>query len=341
MNKKVIDYILSMNVIRRHLSSSQKAAIAAEILPIYKNEARQRMLATQNNAKGRRIADTGKSAGQSTGEAAEVVARLLGTNKKYVQIAQEVKTDDPVTFGKIKNGNINISKVKKQRELKSRNLKIIAQDAKNPIKPVVTLASFEEWLPKQSPCDLLLTDPPYSTDVPDIEKFSRRWLPMALAKVKPTGRAYVFVGHYPKELRAYLNIAPPEHMRLEDILSWTYLNTMGTAPIYGYKRNVQAILYYIGKDAPPLNCSLLTEHSSSHVIAMPVYKYHTWEKPNYFGEIFTRHSTKSGDIVFDPFTGTGTFVLAASRLGRKAFGCDVDPKMLKIAQKRGCELILK
>ena len=35
----------------------------------------------------------------------------------------------------------------------------------------VQLASYDAWLPAQPPCDLLLTDPPYSTDVPDIGSF--------------------------------------------------------------------------------------------------------------------------------------------------------------------------
>jgi len=48
------------------------------------------------------------------------------------------------------------------------------------------------------------------------------------------------------------------------------------------------------------------------------------------------HTTKADDIVLDPFVGTGTFVLSATRLGRKGYGCDIDKKMLQIAQKRGC-----
>src|SRR5690606_23894638 len=70
--------------------------------------------------------------------------------------------------------------------------------------PIVEKASWRDWLPAQDDCDLLLTDPPYSTDVDDIEEFAASWLPVALAKVKPTGRAYVCVGAYPHELRAYL-----------------------------------------------------------------------------------------------------------------------------------------
>jgi len=39
-------------------------------------------------------------------------------------------------------------------------------------------------------------------------------------------------------------------------------------------------------------------------------------------------------IVFDPFMGSGTTGLAAQRLGRKWFGCELEPKYCAIAEKR-------
>ena len=51
-------------------------------------------------------------------------------------------------------------------------------------KPTITKEDYREWLPKQSQCDLLLTDPPYSTEIDDVKAFALDWLPQALAKVK-------------------------------------------------------------------------------------------------------------------------------------------------------------
>ena len=45
-------------------------------------------------------------------------------------------------------------------------------------------------------------------------------------------------------------------------------------------------------------------------------------------------STKKGDLVFDPFTGSGTTNVAAKKLDRKSVGMDVDQKYLDTAKER-------
>lgn len=203
--------------------------------------------------------------------------------------------------------------------------------------PVVKVADAIDWLQHQEPCDLLLTDPPYATDVEDIGEFARRWLPLALSTVKPTGRAYICVGAYPQELHAYCSVRMPDQ-----ILVWTYRNTMGPATNDRYKLNWQAILYYVGKDAPPLNCNSLNELFSVQDINAPDGRqgdrFHEWQKPIQLGERIVRHATTPGCLVLDPFCCTGSFLIAASSLGRIARGCDISKENLSIASKRGCKL---
>ena len=47
-----------------------------------------------------------------------------------------------------------------------------------------------------------------------------------------------------------------------------------------------------------------------------------------------RGSVKNEDIIFDPFMGSGTTAVACERLGRKWFGCELEPKYCAIAEKR-------
>ena len=41
-----------------------------------------------------------------------------------------------------------------------------------------------------------------------------------------------------------------------------------------------------------------------------------------------------GDIVLDPFAGTGTTLLAASRIGRDSIGVEIDPEYAHMAAGR-------
>ncbi len=231
----------------------------------------------------------------------------------------------------------------KQQDLVTKKAEIEAQAQAAPTKPLLIRASWENWLPKQPKCDLLITDPPYSTDIEDIETFANAWLPLALSKVKTTGRAYVCIGAYPQELRAYLNVKVPSDLRLLNILVWTYKNTLGPQPHNAYKLNWQAILYFIGLNAPHIDIPIMNEQFAVQEINAPDGRlgdrYHTWQKPDELAERLVRHSTKPGDTVIDCFSGTGTFLLAAHRLGRVAYGCERSEDMLRIAVQRGCEAV--
>jgi hypothetical protein len=216
------------------------------------------------------------------------------------------------------------------------------------IKPQVDLCSYDEWLPEMEQADLLLTDPPYQTDLEefglgDVYSFAHRWLPIAFDKLKPTARAYICVGAYPNELAAYLSVAENVPFRLANILVWTYQNTIGVLPTHDYKLNWQAVLHFVGPDAPPLRGKELVDRFTVMSINAPDGRqgdrYHEWQKPLELADKFIKHATEEGDLVLDPFVGSGTFPLAANRLGRRGFGCDIAEMALDIAQKRGCEIV--
>ena len=61
---------------------------------------------------------------------------------------------------------------------------------------------------------------------------------------------------------------------------------------------------------------------------------HPTQKPVPLFEILIDNNSNKGDIVFDPFMGSGTTAVACERLGRKWFGCELEPKYCDIANKR-------
>jgi DNA modification methylase len=207
--------------------------------------------------------------------------------------------------------------------------------------PLIYQMDCVDFINSCKPYDLLLTDPPYSTDVKDIDAFVNRWLYPALDKLKPTGVAYICIGAYPQELQAYFTATIPEHIVLKQVLVWNYKN-VPMVKVKGYRQTYCNILVYCGKESS-INVDDPTEGWAVFDDPKPDPRwgtwYHGWQKPMSLAEKFIRHSTQKGDLVVDPFIGTGTFVLAASKLGRNGVGADISTENLYIAKNRGCQII--
>ena len=61
---------------------------------------------------------------------------------------------------------------------------------------------------------------------------------------------------------------------------------------------------------------------------------HPCQLPVHLLERLILMSTDEGDVVLDPFIGTGTTAIAAARLGRKVIGIDLDPQYVEITQRK-------
>lgn len=64
------------------------------------------------------------------------------------------------------------------------------------------------------------------------------------------------------------------------------------------------------------------------------HRVHTTQKPVALMEALIRDFTDPGDLICDPFAGSGTTGVAAIRLGRRFIGWERDPKYHAIAVKR-------
>jgi DNA modification methylase len=92
----------------------------------------------------------------------------------------------------------------------------------------------------------------------------------------------------------------------------------------GFGKNVSN---WLGRDRvyPTNVIHMATETSNrNHSATFPV------ELPAWFIKLFTQ----PGDVVLDPFVGSGTTALAAAQLGRYYVGIDVSKKYVELARKR-------
>jgi site-specific DNA-methyltransferase (adenine-specific) len=58
------------------------------------------------------------------------------------------------------------------------------------------------------------------------------------------------------------------------------------------------------------------------------------EKPAEIADVLIRQSSRQGEVVCDPFMGSGSVGIAALRLGRRFLGNDVNPEAVRIAAQR-------
>ena len=378
-DQEAIQYIMSSNK-RRNLTSSQRAAIAVEAEDIIKaieeqveaervakivenyKERRRKILdkdpdryntrmPVAQNAKGETrelIPESSKRDAKEEGknQTRTKIAEAFGTNPRYISDAKRLKKENPEVFEKIKRGEVTIPKVKKQAEIqKSKEQYTNKQKAdisKNP--PIVKKTSYDVFLGAfaDNSIDLLITDPPYSTDVDDIDSFAKAWLDQAIPKVSQSGRAYICIGAYPGELNAYLSILLNQNKFIVDNpLIWTYRNTLGVTPKMKYNLNYQVVLHLYSEDSDELDTSNTNEMFSVQDINAPDgrigNRFHAWQKPDELARRLIKQGSKEGDLVVDCFACTGTFLIEAAKQGRSAVGCDISHENLLIAEKRGCK----
>lgn len=65
---------------------------------------------------------------------------------------------------------------------------------------------------------------------------------------------------------------------------------------------------------------------------------HSAPYPRLLVEFFLKAYTDEGDVVFDPFMGSGTTMAAAQVLDRAGYGCEISPAYCDVILRRIAEL---
>jgi len=119
----LVSFVVSLNLQRRHLSSSQKATVAMDVLPMLEAEAkeRQRAAGERGNEGGRGNAKTlpqligegfEEPREQHTNEAVQQAAQLVGTNRQYVSDAKRLRDEAPELLERVRSGELTIPQAK-------------------------------------------------------------------------------------------------------------------------------------------------------------------------------------------------------------------------------------
>lgn len=202
-------------------------------------------------------------------------------------------------------------------------------------------------LPKMGEfADCLVTDPPYKTITGgdsdgknsvrpkgmlrgNRKLFSHQndlspeqWMKVVYAALKPGSHAYIFTNSM--NMEQMLTEARKAGFKLHNILVWEKNNC---TPSQYYMKNCEYVLFFRKGKAKWINDigGSKTVHRFNNVIGN---KRHPTEKPVDLLEFYINNSTNPGDIVLDPFAGSGSTRDAAVKLGRRFVGFEINPEYM-------------
>ncbi|MBR4904230.1 MAG: site-specific DNA-methyltransferase [Selenomonadaceae bacterium] len=210
---------------------------------------------------------------------------------------------------------------------------------------------------------LIATDPPYNLnkDYGDYQDnlsfneyldFSRKWLTQAKRVLKDDGSIYLFMG---VKYISYIYVILEQELKLH-FNSWiTWFYTQGIGKTKGFSPRHDDILFFTKhpknyifnldevrvpqkfyrsinnmRGANPGNV-----WQFSHVHYCNGNRYsHPTQKPEGIFERIILASSNEGDVILDPFVGSGTALRVCQQLNRNCIGVDINPYYIEIAKKR-------
>lgn len=210
--------------------------------------------------------------------------------------------------------------------------------------------------------DLIVADPPYNLgkdygnnhDLKGFEEyilFTREWLSEAKRVLKPEGSIYVFMG---VRFISYLYDIMDRDLKLffNSWIVWHYTQGMGKTKGFS-PRHDDILVFNKGKnftfnlDDIRVPQKFYRERNNmrganpgdvwqfSHVhYSNPNRQNHPTQKPEGVIERIVLASSNKGDIVLDPFSGSGTTLRVCQQLGRKAIGFELNPEYVAMTEQR-------
>jgi len=121
--QSLVSFVVSLNLKRRHLSASQRAACALDIKPILEEEARKRQIA--NLKQGVEFPVPELIPERENGESRDQAGKMFGVSGRYVSDAEAVKEKAPDLFEQVKAGEISLTQAK--REVKKTEVKQVVE----------------------------------------------------------------------------------------------------------------------------------------------------------------------------------------------------------------------
>ena len=198
--------------------------------------------------------------------------------------------------------------------------------------------------------DLIVTDPPYCISYKtgwraDDHRFSKEklnddneqliidYMSECYRILKDDSAAYIFCSA--KTLDFFMQQARNAGFTIKNVLIWRKNNHTAGDLDAQYGQCYEPILYLSKGGGKPIN-----EFGTSDILSVPIPTnkrrdkeglINQTEKPVKLMEILIRNSTNVGDVILDPFMGSGTTARACVNLERKYIGFEIDQRQVDFA----------
>jgi DNA modification methylase len=212
---------------------------------------------------------------------------------------------------------------------------------------------------------MVITDPPYNLPIKQVQgrgrikhadfaqgagemsrsqfiDFLRTALSLAAEHSVNGAIHFVFIDW--RHIHELLEAGSAVYAELENIVVWAKTNA-GQGSFY--RSQHELVCVYRSGDGPHLNNIELGRHgrNRSNVWTYPGVNtfragrlddlvMHPTVKPVALVADAMRDCSRRGDIVLDPFLGSGTTIIAAERVGRRGFGLEIDPAYVDVIVRR-------
>jgi DNA modification methylase len=215
---------------------------------------------------------------------------------------------------------------------------------------------------KSNSIDLIVADPPYnlnknygnnsdSKSFDEYITFTKLWIKEATRVLKPTGTIYVFMGF---RFISYLYqvMEKDNNLLFNNWICWYYTQGVGKKKGFSprhddilmftktakYKFNLDAIripqkYYRSVNNMRGANPGDVWEFSHIHY-CQENRQNHPTQKPEGLIERMVLASSNEGDIVLDPFSGSGTTLRVCQQLNRNAVGVELNKEYVAITKER-------
>lgn len=349
----LVAFVLSLNLHRRHLNSSQKAIIALEVEKQIALQAKANMSAGGGDKRGQN-GRAGLQIVASPVRSAEQAAVMVGTNRQYVLDAKRMASTTPELLEHVSAGVITIPEAKKLASLspaiRRATLKKLLSGKVRSVKDAQYQARREKRnkTPRNLPrvtdryklhvCDIrdavssaiiasqsvdaIITDPPYpQTYLPLYGTLAQ----LADNTLKPGGSLLVLTGrYYLPEIFALMTPHIRYHWTLCYWMPGAHRQVLGRKVIAGWK----TVLWFVKGDyAGDWKYDVVRSNA-------PDKEHHDWQQSESGMSDLVERFTNAGDTILDPFCGTSTVGVAALKLNRRFIGLDIDSNVIQISKVR-------